>query len=96
MPYPAEYSEYSALLHREVESMPGFCKFENWVDSEGYSVSLSYWETLDNLEAWKMFPKHQEAKKKGKWNWYSEYSVEVCQIVKSYSGKSAESPAEKN
>lgn len=74
----------SQQLREEVESIPGFLKFENWINEEGYSVSLSYWETLASLEKWKMYPKHQEAKERAKWDWYKEYSIEVCEICTSY------------
>lgn len=86
IPYPEEYNEYSEKLHALVKEQEGFLKFENWVNEEGYSVSLSYWDKLESLKAWKQAPLHKEAKSKAKWNWYEEYSVEVCEIKQSYSG----------
>ena len=50
--------------------MQGFLKFENWINDEGYSVSLSYWDSVEAINSWKTHTDHLDAKKKAKWAWY--------------------------
>lgn len=46
---------------------------------------VSYWESLEAIQAWKDNAKHLTAQQLGKGKWYTNYQVEICQIIKEYS-----------
>ena len=48
-------------------------------------IAISYWSSLEHLKAWKNDPLHQIAQSKGMQQWYETYTVEIVEIVKSYS-----------
>lgn len=54
--------------------------------SEGdQELAISYWKSQDDIVAWKKDSFHQLAQEKGRDKWYSNYSVEVTEIVRRYS-----------
>ena len=53
--------------------------------SEGDSeIAISYWESEDQIKAWKSDPEHRKAQALGKSKWYKSYQVEVVEILRSY------------
>lgn len=55
-------------------------------DSE---ISISYWENMEQISAWKRDPEHMLAQERGKTKWYASYNVEIASIVHNYSSKQA-------
>jgi len=45
-------------------------------------VSISYWNTMQQIRDWKKCPEHVSAQKKGRQHWYRSFSVEVCEMLK--------------
>jgi heme-degrading monooxygenase HmoA len=48
-------------------------------------VTISYWEDLNAITAWKQNPEHQSAQELGKIQWYQNYSIEIARIESGYS-----------
>lgn len=47
-------------------------------------ITISYWESLDAIRAWKQNSEHLFAQKMGREKWYSSYKVQVCKVEKEY------------
>jgi heme-degrading monooxygenase HmoA len=47
-------------------------------------IAISYWETLEQISQWKQNALHLEAQQKGRNLWYSSYTVEVVELLRSY------------
>ena len=58
-------------------------KFEA-LSENGAEIALSYWNSLEDIQAWHKDAEHQAAQRIGKQQWYKKFSVEICQIQKSY------------
>lgn len=58
-------------------------KFESITENE-HEIALSYWNSLADIQAWHINTEHQIAQKYGKEKWYSHFSVEICEIHRSY------------
>lgn len=58
-------------------------KFESVTDAH-FEIALSYWQSLDDIDAWHLDAEHQVAQQHGKLHWYQHFSVEICEIQKSY------------
>ena len=53
--------------------------------TEGYEeIAISYWENKQQIRDWKNDPEHQLAQQAGRNKWYKSYSVEVCEVNRSY------------
>lgn len=44
-------------------------------------IALSYWQSLEHIREWKNDPLHRRAQKMGKDIWYSDFSVEICELT---------------
>jgi heme-degrading monooxygenase HmoA len=87
LPMPSEYSALSQKLVELVKALPSFLilSIESVADANGNGISVSYWESLDSIRAWKENQTHLYAQDKGKSEWYMDYSVEICEVISSYS-----------
>ena len=59
-------------------------KFEA-VSENDFEIALSYWNSLEDIQAWHKDAEHQAAQRLGKQRWYESFSVEICEVLKSYS-----------
>jgi heme-degrading monooxygenase HmoA len=84
LPMPDEYAKVSEHLLQLARSIRGFKKIESIADSLGNGISVSYWDSLESIQTWKENSTHLYAQQKGKTHWYLDYSVEICEIVRSY------------
>jgi len=63
---------------------PGFLGVETLANTEGYGITISYWETLEAIKNWKNNPEHRQAQINGKKLWYKNYSLKICKVEKNY------------
>lgn len=59
-------------------------KFEA-VSENDFEIALSYWNSLEDIQAWHKDAEHQVAQRLGKQRWYDNFSIEICEVLKSYS-----------
>lgn len=52
---------------------------------EQVGITVSYWQTLEDISKWKKQIDHQLAQKKGRDIWYSTYTVRICKVEREYS-----------
>ena len=50
----------------------------------GFSLAVSYWESLDAIDAWRRHPVHAEAKHRGRTEWFTGYATRIAQVVRQY------------
>ena len=81
------YSEINDKLEALAAKLSGFIKVESCRDKDGYGISISYWKTMEDAVNWKEVPYHKIAQEAGKDKWYESYSVDVCEVKRSYSFK---------
>ena len=68
-----------------VATMPGYISHASFRDdTSGRGVPISYFESMKDLVAWKQVPEHLEAQALGRATFYSEYEIEVAEIVRHY------------
>lgn len=79
------YGEMAKIIDTLAQQQPGFLRVESVRNEEGKGITVSYWESLEAIQAWKDNAKHLTAQQLGKDKWYTNYQVEICQIIKEYS-----------
>ncbi|MEH7501056.1 antibiotic biosynthesis monooxygenase [Neobacillus drentensis] len=57
----------------------GFLGVESARD-EQLGITVSYWESLEAIKAWKENSAHGVAQDKGKTEWYKNFSLRVCRV----------------
>lgn len=79
------YGKMADLIDALAQQQPGFIRVESVRNEEGKGITVSYWESLEAIQAWKDNAKHLTAQQLGKDKWYTNYKVEICQMIKDYS-----------
>jgi heme-degrading monooxygenase HmoA len=79
---------YEAMAERMLELVsrqPGFLGFDSARSPEGAGITVSYWDSLESIHAWKAVPEHESAQKKGRSHWYSNYRIRIASVLEDYS-----------
>lgn len=66
------------------EKQWGYIGIESVRDYAGYGITVSFWESLDAIKAWKEHMDHQEAQNNGREKWYSGYELKIVEVSRTY------------
>lgn len=76
---------YGEMADRMVElgsQMKGFLGIESARNEIG--ITVSYWETLEDIRNWKQNAEHQIAQQTGRKEWYKAYKTRICKVERDY------------
>lgn len=77
-----EYAEIAEEMFRLASVQPGFLGVES--AGEGLGITVSYWESLEEIQAWKQNERHLIAQNRGRSDWYLKYKTRVCKVERDY------------
>ncbi|MBB3212276.1 heme-degrading monooxygenase HmoA [Herbaspirillum sp. Sphag1AN] len=90
--FPSQRTEgdqgYDQMSDRMVElasAQPGFLGAESVRGGDGFGITVSYWESLAAIAAWKAHADHQIAQETGRQQWYAQYEVRIARVERAYS-----------
>jgi heme-degrading monooxygenase HmoA len=78
------YSETAESMAQLVQKQQGYLGHESFRDENGFGVTISYWQSLEDIENWKKNPVHLPVQKKGREKWYKHYKVRICKVERDY------------
>jgi len=76
---------YNKMADRMIElakQQSGFLGIESARENTG--VTVSYWTNLASIHAWKANAEHQQAQRKGREEWYSNFRVRISKVEHEY------------
>lgn len=81
------YQQAAQLMEELAQNMPGYLGIEGARNAAGdkLGVTVSYWETLEDIARWKAQAEHQGAQRMGRSDWYENYTVRICKVEREYS-----------
>ena len=47
-------------------------------------ITISYWKSLDDIQAWKQDKDHLQAQQSGRDKWYRSYDVKIVEVLREY------------
>lgn len=77
--------EYQALAPQMValaKTVPGFISHKSYMADDGEKLSLVEFEDEDSQRNWARNAEHIAAREKGRERFYTEYIVQVCNVVR--------------
>ena len=80
--------EYEVMAERMValaSLQQGFLGIDSVRQNEGLGITVSYWQTLEDIRAWKQNSEHKVAQEFGRSDWYDSYRVRICLVEHEYS-----------
>lgn len=78
----AAYNEMAVKMDELAATQPGYLGVES--AREGLGITVSYWESLEAIAAWKRNAAHQVAQKNGRESWYSSFKVRISKVERDY------------
>lgn len=72
------YAETAQRMVELARSMPGFLGVESAREDVG--ITVSYWESLEAIRAWRQHPEHVAAQCRGREEWYASFTTRVCLV----------------
>ena len=76
------YEQMANAMEQLAGLQPGFLGMEHARGRIG--ITISYWETLEDIRNWKANLDHQMAQEMGRSQWYSWYKTRICKVEREY------------
>ena len=76
------YQEMARAMADLAQQQPGFLGMEHARETIG--ITVSYWDSLENIARWKAQADHQFAQQLGRQSWYESYQVRICRVERAY------------
>jgi heme-degrading monooxygenase HmoA len=77
------YFSLAGELDKEAETMPGYVSRKVYVAEDGERLTVVEFDSWENHRAWAECPKHRAAQKLGREQFYAEYSIHICESMRS-------------
>lgn len=78
------YESMALRMDELVKNMPGFLGVDSCRNENGFGITISYWNSLEDIKNWKNNIEHQQAQQLGKEKWYAQYKIKICKIERAY------------
>jgi heme-degrading monooxygenase HmoA len=79
-----EYARLGRRMQELAAQQPGFLGYEGAHSANGFGISVSYWESLEAIAAWRADAEHRVVQTKAQRDWYQHYSVRVARVERAY------------
>lgn len=77
-----EYGEWAARMSALARQMPGYRSHKVFIAEDGERVTIVEFESEEAHRAWSAHPEHGQAKSKGRRDFYLEYKIQVCSVLR--------------
>ncbi|MFM0040770.1 antibiotic biosynthesis monooxygenase [Paraburkholderia sediminicola] len=77
-----EYKQWASRMSTLAADVPGYISHKGFVAEDGERVTIVEFESEEGMHAWARHPEHVEAKKKGRSVFFTEFRVQVCNVVR--------------
>ncbi|WP_321874138.1 antibiotic biosynthesis monooxygenase family protein [Burkholderia ubonensis] len=77
-----EYKQWASRMSTLAADMPGYISHKGFVAEDGERVTIVEFESEEGMRAWATHPEHVAAKKKGRSVFFTEFRVQVCNVVR--------------
>ncbi len=78
------YARAAAAMDALSALQPGYIGMDSVRSDDGLGITVSYWESDAAAKAWRDHPDHAGIRDAGRDRWYSDYSLHVGNITRSY------------
>lgn len=81
-----DYMAWATRMSELVADIPGYVSHKGYLADDGERVTIVEFESEEGLRIWATHAQHVAAKKKGRELFFTEYRVQVCNVMRD-SGK---------
>jgi len=76
------YEDMADKMVELAKTQKGFLGIDSARNDVG--ITVSYWESLEDIKSWKAHSEHLLAQEKGQETWYDWYDVKICRVEREY------------
>ena len=76
----AEYYQWADRMSALAKTMPGYLSHKGFTAEDGERVTIVEFADEASQRGWSTQAQHVEAKKKGRESFYTEYSIQICDV----------------
>jgi heme-degrading monooxygenase HmoA len=76
------YQPWAVRMSELARTMPGYVSHKTFTADDGERVTLVEFESEAAQRAWALHPEHLEAQHRGRGEFYSEFRIQVCSVVR--------------
>jgi heme-degrading monooxygenase HmoA len=77
-----EYDSMAGRMSELARAIPGYISHKGFVAADGEQVTIVEFESEEALQKWRIDPDHRMAKKRGIESFFSEYKVQICNVIR--------------
>ena len=74
------YAKAAERMMKLATAQPGFMGVDSVRGSDGFGITVSYWDSVAAIENWKNHPEHADIQKQGRETWYAGFSLRVARV----------------
>ena len=78
---------YGATAQRMVElvqQQPGFLGVESTRGSDGFGITVAYFDSEASILAWRQDAEHTAAREQGRRDWYDHFELRIAKVERAY------------
>ncbi len=80
----AGYAKAAQAMDKLAREQTGYVAIDSVRDADGLGITVSYWADEAATKAWRDHPEHTAIRDAGRGRWYSDYSLHVAAVTRSY------------
>lgn len=81
--FDQSYFDTAARMQELAKNKYGCTEFTALTDGN-QEIAVSYWDSEEQIIAWKQDPEHKMAQELGRSKWYKSYKVQVVKVEREY------------
>jgi heme-degrading monooxygenase HmoA len=74
------YAAAAKRMDELARAQPGFLGVESARGEDGVGITVSYWESLEAIAAWRKHLEHLAAQASGRAKWYASFDLRVAKV----------------
>lgn len=78
------YAEAAERMAALAAAQPGYLGVESTRGADGLGITVSYWESLEAIQAWRAHIEHAAIREQGRAHWYEHYELRVAKVERAY------------
>lgn len=78
------YQRTAARMLALAAAQPGCLGVESTRGSDGFGITVSYWDSLEAIAAWRAEAEHTAAREQGRGQWYTRYQLRIARVERAY------------
>ena len=79
------YDDTADRMAALAAQQPGYLGVDSARGVDGLGITVSYWESLEAIAAWRKQAEHQLARGRGRTEWYRRYDLRIAKVERAYS-----------